>query len=225
MKRLLDLRLELGSQRWAIAQFLEQCMRLCGPTGVAVRLGEVQSRIGEVRSFYMGFHEQGNRYTAIIETVANFLEQNPNIPSVIDPVIVASSGDVLIDDEAVNACQEILIPRATLVTPNIDECEALIGEKPHDINSLTSAAIKLSVTFSVPVLLKGGHLDGVQLYDIFVQDYKNGITLSCDRIHNIDTHGSGCTLSSAIAAHLAHGASLVSVSVLPGCTVRSPQIL
>ena len=184
------------------------------PNGVSASYplpaNEISEQLKQITDYYkihaikIGMLEN----SSIVEAVSSFLNKHSDIPYVVDPVMVASSGDSLIDDTAATACQEKLFPKASLITPNIDECDALISEKPNDLGTLKTAAKNISRKYHVPVLLKGGHLKQGKLYDILAQHDQEELVLECERIDNIDTHGSGCTLSSAIAAHMAHGLSL-----------------
>ena len=102
-----------------------------------------------------------------------------------------------------------------MVTPNPDETEALTGERPKKVDELIEVAKILVEKFQTSFLLKGGHMDGENVYDILAQKDGSLKTFSSPRVNNVDTHGSGCTLSAAIAAYLARGECLVE-AVLQG---------
>ena len=140
-----------------------------------------------------------------IETTANFLEEHPDIMAVVDPVMISTSGSRLLKSDAEETLKNKLLPLATLITPNLDEAKALIGE---DITNMEQTAIKLSKKFSTSVLLKGGHLDGSDIVDILCMKNGDIYKYYSTRIPNIDTHGSGCTLSASITAYLAKGNSV-----------------
>ena len=144
--------------------------------------------------------------TAIIEIVANKIRQHGLINIVVDPVMVATSGDLLIEKSAVAALRSKLIPLATIVTPNIPEAEVLAGMKLRGADEIREAAIRIVKMGAKAVLIKGGHLKGsaVDLY----YDGKKFVALNAPRIHSKNTHGTGCTLSAAIAAGLAQGQKL-----------------
>jgi hydroxymethylpyrimidine/phosphomethylpyrimidine kinase len=126
---------------------------------------------------------------------------------VVDPVMVATSGDLLLRDDAVEAYERELIPLATLVTPNLDEAARLLGEPISDLQSMRNAGARLTEKYRVPVLLKGGHLSGADAIDLlFVAG--NAVELSAPFSRGIVTHGTGCTYSAAITAGLASGLSL-----------------
>jgi hydroxymethylpyrimidine/phosphomethylpyrimidine kinase len=131
-------------------------------------------------------------------------EQAPPIPVVFDPVMVASSGAALADAETIETF-ELLMKRATLVTPNLPELEILTGRKIVDADSLHDAAHVLAERIGTSVLAKGGHLPGEQVTDWFVGRVGGGVGWSDARIDTSDTHGTGCTLSTAIATLLGKG--------------------
>ena len=140
-----------------------------------------------------------------IEALSGFLKKREAQNIILDPVMVASSGDQLISDEAVNALKTKLIPLADLITPNLHEASILLG---HDIQDLTEAARDLLSLGTKSVLLKGGHKPG----EISLDVYASGDDLElfeAPRLDTKNTHGTGCTLSAAIAANLANGHSMV----------------
>ncbi|MFI3302659.1 MAG: bifunctional hydroxymethylpyrimidine kinase/phosphomethylpyrimidine kinase [Rikenellaceae bacterium] len=126
---------------------------------------------------------------------------------VVDPVMVSTSGHKLIEDSAIELLRTELLPRARIITPNIPEAEILLGgEAISAQEQLTSLAKKLSPNKSCSVLLKAGHLTEDTLTDIFYNAEDDTITeLSSQRLHTPNTHGTGCTLSSAVATCLALG--------------------
>lgn len=126
---------------------------------------------------------------------------------VVDPVMVATSGDPLITPDAIAAYQEILFPMATVVTPNLDEAGVLLGRPLRKLEDLAPAAAELHARFSCAVLLKGGHLATADATDLLL-DATGTLTLSSPYIKGVSTHGTGCTYSSAIAANLALGMDL-----------------
>jgi hydroxymethylpyrimidine/phosphomethylpyrimidine kinase len=142
---------------------------------------------------------------AVIETLADALDASaPDIPLVVDPVMLSSSGERLLDREAVDTLKHRLIARATVVTPNLAEAEALTGLAVRDIEDMRRAADKL-LTLGVKVaVVKGGHLDGDTVHDLVATE-SGGYMLSSPRIETRHTHGTGCTLASAIATGLAQG--------------------
>lgn len=142
----------------------------------------------------------------IIEIVAGILQGHPEIPIVVDPVFAATSGSRLIREDAVSALVELLFPRALLVTPNLPEAEILLGEKGIGVEDMGSAATRLRKKLGVNVLLKGGHLKDTAL-DVLATD--RGVrTFEIPRVEGVNSHGSGCTFASAVAAFLARDFSL-----------------
>jgi hydroxymethylpyrimidine/phosphomethylpyrimidine kinase len=143
--------------------------------------------------------------TAVIETVAAVLQQYASaVPLVVDPVMIAKGGARLIDPDAVEALKRLLIARATVLTPNLPEAETLCGKTIGDIPSMRSAGEKLLGLGCRAVLVKGGHLPGNLVSDVLVTAADVRVWES-PRIDTRHTHGTGCTLASAIAAGLAQG--------------------
>jgi hydroxymethylpyrimidine/phosphomethylpyrimidine kinase len=151
----------------------------------------------------------GMLYSApIIHAVAAFFRRRQGVPLVVDPVMVSTSGAKLLKPEAVRALRTELVPLATLVTPNLDEAEILIGVKLTSVTDLRAAARTLYQHFGCAALVKGGHLRGLkEAVDIFY-DGRQELLLSAPFIRGVSTHGTGCTYSAAIAGHLARGRSL-----------------
>lgn len=147
----------------------------------------------------------------IIHAVADFFENHREIALVVDPVMISTSGAKLLDDDAISALRERLIPLAAVVTPNLDEAEVLLGENfawrknPETrLEDISATAKKLARALGVPALVKGGHGLGGKVYNALAFPQKTKIYGSASaRIEKINTHGSGCTLSAAIAANLA----------------------
>ena len=144
--------------------------------------------------------------TSIIETIAEKLIEYKAKNIVLDPVMVATSGAKLISDDAIYALTEKLIPLAALITPNIPEAEVLADMKITSVEDMLSASKIISEKYSCAVLCKGGHSlndSNDLLYSAGNYKWFNG-----KRIDNPNTHGTGCTLSSAIASNLAKGYDL-----------------
>lgn len=144
----------------------------------------------------------------VIRTVAEGLDRHGLGNIVLDPVMVAKSGDRLLAEEAIEALRRELLPRAALITPNLPEAAALLDVAPPDNEAgLLELAERLLALGPAAVLVKGGHLDGAESVDI-LHNGKQSIRLTAPRVGTRNTHGTGCTLSSAIAAHLARGYGL-----------------
>jgi len=140
---------------------------------------------------------------AIIETVARKIRQHRLRNVVVDPVMVATSGDLLIQKNAVAVLRTRLIPLATVVTPNLPEAEELTGMKLRTSAEIDEAARRIVKMGAKAVVIKGGHRKGPAV-DLFY-DGKKFTALNAPRIRTKNTHGTGCTFSAAIAAYLAKG--------------------
>jgi hydroxymethylpyrimidine/phosphomethylpyrimidine kinase len=142
---------------------------------------------------------------AVIETVAAVLaERAPEVPLVVDPVMVAKGGAPLIEPSAIDALKALLIARAAVLTPNLPEAEILVGHAIEDLAAMQRATDELLALGCGAVLLKGGHLAGDTVYDVLATAARQRVWQS-PRIDTRHTHGTGCTLASAIAAGLAQG--------------------
>lgn len=144
--------------------------------------------------------------TALIAVIADKLRQYGVRNIVVDPVMVATSGARLISEEAVDALKEKLLPLATLLTPNIPEAEVLSGMTISDPAGMEQAARAISEQYGCAVLCKGGHQ--ISDADDLLWREGAGVWFRGRRIQNSNTHGTGCTLSSAIASNLAKGYDL-----------------
>jgi hydroxymethylpyrimidine/phosphomethylpyrimidine kinase len=142
----------------------------------------------------------------IISAVAQSLE-NFKAPIIIDPVMVATSGDKLLEENAIELMQTQLFPLATLLTPNIPEAEILAGMKIETQADMLVAAQKILQFGCQAVLIKGGHMQGEKLVNLLVTPAKNW-SFEYARIDTKNTHGTGCTLASAIACGLVGGKKL-----------------
>lgn len=144
--------------------------------------------------------------SALIHVIAEKLREYKAVNIVIDPVMVATSGAKLISDEALVTLKGELLPLAALLTPNIPEAEVLTGESVRSEEDMVRAARRINKEFGCAVLLKGGHQVN-DANDLLYRD-DSYVWFRGKRINNPNTHGTGCTLSSAIASNLAKGASL-----------------
>ena len=143
---------------------------------------------------------------ATVEAVAQGLPAS-DVPIVVDPVLVSSSGGALLDDEGRVALTRVLLPRATLVTPNVPEVAALLGEPPaRDEGGLVEQGLRLLACGSRAVLLKGGHSEGAEAVDLLISA-AGAQRIRSKRVSG-SSRGTGCALASAIAANLVKGTSL-----------------
>lgn len=143
--------------------------------------------------------------SAVVQTLAG---QGPSrLPLVVDPVIIATSGDRLLQADAIALYEKELFPRATLITPNLDEASALLGHNIEDDEAMKQAGLALADRYGTSILLKGGHLSGEEAVDLLF--HKKSITrFAAPFVRNVVTHGTGCAYSAAITAGLASGLSL-----------------
>jgi hydroxymethylpyrimidine/phosphomethylpyrimidine kinase len=169
----------------------------------------------------------------IVLTVAIAIERHALQSVVFDPVMVATSGAVLINNDAVDVLVRELFPRTALITPNLDEAALLVGRRLQTEGDMETAANDLLALGARAVLLKGGHLAGDTVSDLLALGSGEKIWMRDARIHTPNTHGTGCTLSSAIACGLALGQDLVRAvqsarsyirgALLHGASVRTGQ--
>ncbi len=147
---------------------------------------------------------------ALIGVAADFAEAHPALPLVVDPVMVATSGARLLDDSAVGVLTARLLPRATLLTPNLPEAAALLGRPLPAVEAAPQAAARaLAERLGVRVLLKGGHAAARASLDLLAAPEGACLAFEAPRVEApLTTHGTGCALSAAIAAGLALGQSL-----------------
>ncbi len=173
------------------------------PSFIRTQMDSVFSDI-RVQAVKVGMLSQAE----VIRTVAEGLSDYGVTQLVVDPVMVATSGDKLLQDDAIATLKELLIPMALVITPNLLEAAALLHRPvPTTLAGMEAMMPDLVALGSQTVLLKGGHMDGGESVDLFY----DGITvhpLHAERIATNNTHGTGCTLSSAITALLAKGVPL-----------------
>ena len=144
---------------------------------------------------------------ACVEAVADALESYPVVPLVVDTVMIAKGGTALLDDAGIDAMRTRLFPRATLITPNAPEAARLAGIAVESADDLARAGMILREMGARAVLVKGGHMTGETVTDVLVDE--TGVhRFSAPRIASSSTHGTGCTLASAVATGLAQGLSL-----------------
>jgi len=145
---------------------------------------------------------------AVIDVVCDVFDALPGpIPIVVDPVMVAQSGDSLLDPAALDTLSRRLVGQATLLTPNLHEAEKLTGQTIRNVADMKQAAAALVSAGSKAVLVKGGHLEGDTMTDVLAAE-DEVMTFENPKIETRHLHGTGCTLASAIATSLAQGRSL-----------------
>lgn len=173
-------------------------------------VGQIRSVLDDIgaNAVKIGMLHDSVLIRAVREILAEYKEFT-NI--VVDPVMVSTSGDPLLVPEAVATLRDELIPHSRVITPNLPEASTLLGRKIEAQDQLEDAARELSANAGgrVSVMLKGGHLTDDTILDVFYNaETGKTLQLSATRVDTVNTHGTGCTLSSAIAAWLAKGADL-----------------
>lgn len=180
------------------------------PVPVNFVVGQIHSVLDDIGAdaVKIGMLHDPELIMAVKDTLAEY-DRLTNL--VVDPVMVATSGDPLLLPEAVVALRDELIPHSRIITPNLPEASILLGRKIEEEDQLEDAAHELSANAGgrVSVMLKGGHLSDDTLVDVFYNAETGELMrFSTMRVDTVNTHGTGCTLSSAIAAWLAKGADL-----------------
>ena len=154
----------------------------------------------------------------IVKCIAESIKQYNPLFAVFDPVMVSTSGHRLIDEDIMEGIEKTLIPLASLITPNLHEAEVLLRRKIESFQEMEEAAKELALRYQTCVLIKGGHLTGDTMCDVLA--FPNGSTshFACPKIESTNLHGTGCTLSSAIATFvsksIAEGAAAVTGDIL-----------
>lgn len=158
-------------------------------------------------AFKTGMLGDSAEISTVAQEIARYCALYPHIPVVVDPVMVAKGGAALLAGGAVETLLRVLCPHATVITPNLPEAECLTGLTLATVADMRVAAQKLHAQTGAAVLLKGGHLSGDTLVDVLYDS--SGFTEFTDtRLHTRHTHGTGCTLASALATFLAQGVCL-----------------
>lgn len=173
------------------------------PVPVDFVKGQIDSVLSDIGSdaIKIGMLHSSELIRAVKETLDKYKIKN----IVLDPVMVATSGDVLLLEEAISTLKTELIPYVRIITPNIPEAEILLGREIKHQEDLPAFANELAQMYGVSVLLKAGHLTEDVLIDVFYnQETDEVVELKSKRSDTVNTHGTGCTFSSALAAYLAH---------------------
>ncbi|MBB4038000.1 hydroxymethylpyrimidine/phosphomethylpyrimidine kinase [Dysgonomonas hofstadii] len=177
------------------------------PIPVPFVTGQIKSVLDDIGAdaVKIGMLHSTELILAVKKTLLNYNIKN----LVLDPVMVATSGDKLLQDEAIETLKKELIPIVRIITPNIPEAEILLGKSIKSQKDLPDVVKELSFGNKVSVMLKAGHLSDEKLTDVFYNaETDEIIELTSERVHTKNTHGTGCTFSSAIASFLAHGLPL-----------------
>ncbi|MBL7711105.1 MAG: bifunctional hydroxymethylpyrimidine kinase/phosphomethylpyrimidine kinase [Chitinophagaceae bacterium] len=151
---------------------------------------------------------------ALVSIISRALKEHPGIPVVFDPVMVATSGHRLIEEETVSCLVQQLFPLSALITPNMDEAAILARMEVKTLDDMYRAGAKIQALGCRSLLLKGGHLDSPLISSLYFDEQGHTETFTFEKYPTNNTHGSGCTLSSAIAGYLARGKSLREAAAL-----------
>jgi hydroxymethylpyrimidine kinase/phosphomethylpyrimidine kinase len=175
----------------------------CPPKMVRAQLEAIMARYSPKAA------KTGMLYSAaIVREVVHFFKRHPEIPLVVDPVIISTSGRQLLEADGVTALKGELLPLATLTTPNIAEAEVLLDIKIRSLADMRTAAKSIYQTYGCAALVKGGHMNEGNIAVDFLYGSDGEWMLQAPRVKRIRLHGTGCTYSAAIAAWLARGKSL-----------------
>jgi hydroxymethylpyrimidine/phosphomethylpyrimidine kinase len=177
---------------------------------VEVSVSFIESQILTVLSYFpVQSAKTGMLFSEpIISKVSEILQSKNSIQLVVDPVMVSTSGSKLLLDSAIQTMKDKLIPLAAVITPNLDEASILLDSRIESVDDMKDAAISLFKIWRVPVLMKGGHLKNQNDLSDILYDGKSFHSYVKPLIPGVNTHGTGCTYSSAISAELAKGKSL-----------------
>ena len=168
--------------------------------------GQIEAVFAELRPAAV---KTGMLFSAeLIRVVVEYFAPDPGLPLIVDPVMVATSGAVLLKPGAIQLLKARLLPLATLVTPNLDEAGMLVGRKLATLADLEAAAQEIHRVFGCAALVKGGHLRNLPVATDVFFDGRKMLRLAAPFVQGISTHGTGCTYSAAITAFLARGESL-----------------
>lgn len=150
----------------------------------------------------------------LVDTIAAVLERHPDIPVVFDPVMVATSGHHLIEEQTIDTIIEKLLPLSAVITPNMDEAAIIAKMKVETVKDMELAGRSIKQLGCKNILLKGGHQKTAVITSLLLDEENNYHAFQFSKIETNNTHGSGCTLSSAIASYIAQGQDLFEAVVL-----------
>lgn len=201
-------------------------VRLWQALPVELVVAQIEAVIEDIGADAVKIGMLGN--AAIVRAVAQAIDRLRLAPVVLDPVMIAKGGDRLLEEDAVNELRDTLLPRAHVVTPNIPEAEVLARRPIRSLDDMRDAAIGIQRLGPRVVLVKGGHAEGAEAVDVGCTP-DGLVELRGPRLATRHTHGTGCTLSSAIAANLANGRSDVEAlreakRYLEGAIRHAPEI-
>lgn len=170
---------------------------------VEIVIGQIKAVMDDIKPRAI---KLGMIYSAeLAAAIADFLKDYQHVPIIFDPVMVSSSGHQLINTDALDRLKQHLFPIIRLLTPNLSEASLITGMPVETVNDMKKAASDIIKQGCKAVLIKGGHLQGTDLYDVYLDNKGTEHTFPSKSINSPNTHGTGCTLSSAIASFLALG--------------------
>ena len=176
------------------------------PIPSAIVAAQLEAVLDDIRPYAIKI---GMLHTeAHIEVISDILSAYRDIPVILDPIMVSSSGKRLLDESAVAAMQSALFPLTTLLTPNMDEAAVLAGMPVQSLADIQAAATVILQQGCPAVLVKGGHMEGEELHSVYRALNGEAYIFTQPRVDSNNTHGTGCTLSAAIATFIAQGHSL-----------------
>lgn len=173
---------------------------------VAVVTDQIKAVIEDIRPHVIKIGMIPN--SVLLKAISDTLSLYPEIPVILDPVMIATSGRRLVGEDTVELMKKILIPLTALVTPNLDEAAVLTAMEISTVEQMKVAAHQVLSLGARAVLIKGGHLKGRKLYDVYLDNTGREFVYENDTISSQNTHGTGCTLSSAIACFMARDMEL-----------------
>ncbi|RAJ27231.1 bifunctional hydroxymethylpyrimidine kinase/phosphomethylpyrimidine kinase [Pedobacter cryoconitis] len=173
---------------------------------VAVVIDQIRAVIEDIRPHVIKIGMIPN--SVLLKAISDTLSLYPEIPVILDPVMIATSGRRLVGEDTVELMKKILIPLTALVTPNLDEAAVLTAMEISTVEHMKVAAHQILSLGARAVLIKGGHLKGRKLYDVYLDNTGREFVYENDTISSQNTHGTGCTLSSAIACFMARDMEL-----------------
>lgn len=176
------------------------------PIPVGIVTAQVQAVLEDLKPMAIKIGMVYN--SELLIALASLLRKYPDIPFVYDPVMVSTSGEKLFKDNSISVLRKTLLPLAYLLTPNLDEAGLLAEMKVNNVDKMKTAAQRILEYGGFAVLVKGGHLKGDSLYDVYIDRDGNQHTFQSEIVETTNTHGTGCSLSSAIACYLALGLPL-----------------
>lgn len=168
---------------------------------VAIVIDQLKAVLEDIRPHAIKIGMLPN--STLLHAISDTLKRYPEIPVILDPVMISTSGRRLMEEDTIELMKTVLIPLTALVTPNLDEAAVLTGMEISTVEQMKVAAQHILSFGGQAVLIKGGHLQGNKLYDVYLDQTGLEFVYENDTILSQNTHGTGCTLSAAIACFIA----------------------